>query len=195
MKRYLLFAGDNPQGGWRDIAGDFDSIEEARVFHPTRVDAYPEIPGQWVNLTEDLPPAIAEVVPDKRMIMPVLQLVDGDILTFWQAHQRGIRLDDEGIHDVVNLAGIIPEQRVQLQVEIDRYAEAPSSDHVWFFQQPAETIHRACRHDDSPLAWQHIVDGHTGEPVAQWTEDDGWVQDPEASSGLIIASAGTIPHR
>lgn len=34
MKRYLLFAGDQyyPSGGWHDLSGEFDSIEEAEEY-------------------------------------------------------------------------------------------------------------------------------------------------------------------
>lgn len=33
MKRYLLFAGDTyyPRGGFRDLRGDYDTLEEART--------------------------------------------------------------------------------------------------------------------------------------------------------------------
>lgn len=34
VKRYLLFAGDQyyPSGGWHDLSGEFDSIEEAEEY-------------------------------------------------------------------------------------------------------------------------------------------------------------------
>ncbi len=34
MKRYLIFGGDQyyPCGGWRDYRGNFDDLEEAKIF-------------------------------------------------------------------------------------------------------------------------------------------------------------------
>jgi hypothetical protein len=128
------------------------------------------------------------------MIMPVLQLVDGDVMTFWQANQRGLDLTAEGVHDIVNIAGVTPEQRPRLQEEIQRYADAPSSDHVWFSGMPASTWHRAMV-GERDLAWMHIVDGHQGVPVGQWDDLVGWTMVEGASSGIIIAGAGDIPPR
>jgi hypothetical protein len=194
MKRYLLFGADNPQGGWRDLLGDFDSIEEAKIAVPTSTGEHPAIEARWLDATQPLPDDVAEVLPDIRMIMPVLQLVDGDVMTFWQANQRGLDLTAEGVHDIVNIAGVTPEQRPRLQEEIQRYADAPSSDHVWFSGMPASTWHRAMV-GERDLAWMHIVDGHQGVPVGQWDDLVGWTMVEGASSGIIIAGAGDIPPR
>lgn len=198
MKRYLLFAGDNAQGGWRDFAGDFDSIEEARAHHGDQLHTWPEVEARWLNVAEPMPADVAEVVPDVRMVIGMLELADGDQITLWQAHQRGIRVDEgEASHEILNLSGIPLDARSDLQAEIDRYAEAPSSDHVWFRGLPEQSLHVAIRPgpEASQLAWQHIVDGHDGMPQGQWDEEHGWVMVPGAHSGIIIAGAGDIPPR
>lgn len=188
MKRYLLFAGAQPNGGWADLAGDHDSIEEARAQYPSRRVDYAAVPGQWLDVTQPLPPAIAERVADVRMIIPMLQLVDGDQVTLWQAHQRGVQVASG---EFLESVGLDDAQKAHLQAEIDRYADAPSSDHVWVFDQADYTEHEA----GPGLDWQQVVDGHDGKLVAVWTPETGWVQDKATTSGLIIAGAGSIPPR
>jgi hypothetical protein len=52
MKRYLAFIGDNyyPEGGMDDFEGDFDSLEEAKIFIMYKVDStkrYDTLKEQW----------------------------------------------------------------------------------------------------------------------------------------------------
>jgi hypothetical protein len=49
VKRFLVFAGDDyyPSGGWHDLVGDFDSLEEAR-----NVATKSEKRGHWSHIID-----------------------------------------------------------------------------------------------------------------------------------------------
>lgn len=92
MKRYLLFAGNNyyPSGGMNDLAGDFDTIEEAVAFigpRPGKVEDYEyTISFDWAEIVEL--PDFTCVATYSKPYEIVTHMYTGDPIPDTPANQR-----------------------------------------------------------------------------------------------------------
>jgi len=66
MKQYLLFLGENyyPHGGWKDLRGEFDSIQVAKQFvadNPTFDDNGHKAKVSWAQIVDTTTYSIVSV--------------------------------------------------------------------------------------------------------------------------------------